>query len=89
MPVAVPPVLALALLLILLGTQVAYLVAPRAPHYLVRLGLSTLAVLLGEALAQVGLGARLTIGELHPVTDVALLAVVQWAGTRWRARQPV
>jgi hypothetical protein len=85
----VPPVLALALLLILLGTQVAYVVAPRAPHYLIRLGLSTLAVLLGEALALIGVGGRLVLGELHPVTDVAVLALVQWAGTRWLRRQPV
>jgi hypothetical protein len=85
----VPPVFALALLLILLGTQVAYVVAPRAPHYLIRLGLSTLAVLLGEALALIGVGGRLALGELHPVTDVAVLALVQWAGTRWLRRQPV
>src|SRR5207237_34770 len=32
------------MLLILLGTQLAYLVAPRAPRYLTRLGLSTLAL---------------------------------------------
>lgn len=89
LPVAVPPVFVLALLLILLGTQVAYLAAPRAPHYLVRLGLSALAVLLGEALALAGVGARLALGELHPVTDLALLLAVQWAGTRWLARQPV
>jgi hypothetical protein len=88
-PLTLPPVLALALLLILLGTQVAYVVAPRAPHYLIRLGLSTLAVLLGEALALIGVGGRLVLGELHPVTDVALLALVQWAGTRWLRRQPV
>ncbi|HYY46174.1 MAG TPA: hypothetical protein VE951_03875 [Candidatus Angelobacter sp.] len=89
MSLTVPPVFALALLLILLGTQVAYVVAPRAPHYLIRLGLSTLAVLLGEALALIGVGGRLVLGELHPVTDVAVLALVQWAGTRWLRRQPV
>ena len=89
MSLTVPPVFALALLLILLGTQVAYVVAPRAPHYLIRLGLSTLAVLLGEALALIGVGGRLALGELHPVTDVAVLALVQWAGTRWLRRQPV
>lgn len=89
MPLALPPVFALALLLILLGTQVAYVVAPRAPHYLIRLGLSALAVLLGEALALIGVGGRMALGELHPVTDVAVLAVFQWAGTRWLRRQPV
>jgi hypothetical protein len=79
----------LAALLILLGTQVSYLLAPRAPHYLVRLGLSTLAVLMGEALSLVGPGARLAVGELHPVADLALLAVFQLAGGRFLMRQPV
>jgi hypothetical protein len=85
-PVLIPPVLVLALLLILLGTQVAYVVAPRAPHYLVRLGLSTLAVLVGEGLGAAGLGAGLALGELHPVTDVAALAILHWAAGRWAGR---
>ena len=89
MPVAIPPVLALAVLLILLGTQVAYLAAPRAPHYLVRLSLSVVGVLVGEALALVGLGSRLALGELHPATDIAVLTLLQWAGSRWLRRQPV
>ena len=86
---SLPPVLLLAALVVLLGTQVAYVVAPRAPHYLVRLGLSVLAVAAGEALALVGLGGRFALGELHPVTDLAALAVVQWAGTRWLRREAV
>jgi hypothetical protein len=77
----VPPVFVLAMLLILLGTQLAYVVAPRAPHYLVRLGLSALAVLLGEALGVAGVGARLALGEL--------LAILQWAATRWMRRAQV
>ena len=77
----------LATLVILLGTQLAYVVAPRAPHYLVRLGLSALAVLIGEALGFAGLGARLTVGELHPVNDLVALAILQWAGTRWIGRE--
>ncbi len=79
----VPPVFVLAMLLILLGTQLAYVVAPRAPHYLVRLGLSALAVILGEALGVAGVGARLALGELHPVNDLVVLAILQWAATRW------
>jgi hypothetical protein len=85
----VPPVFVLAMLLILLGTQLAYVVAPRAPHYLVRLGLSALAVLLGEALGVAGVGARLALGELHPVNDLVLLAILQWAATRWMRRAQV
>jgi hypothetical protein len=84
--VPIPPVLVLATLLILLGTQLAYVVAPRAPHYLVRLGLSALAVILGEALGVAGVGSRLALGELHPVNDLVLLAILQWAATRWMGR---
>lgn len=85
----VPPVFVLAILVILLGTQLAYVVAPRAPHYLVRLVLSALAVLIGEGLGLAGIGGRLTLGELHPLNDLAVLAVLQWAGTRWiRREQP-
>jgi hypothetical protein len=79
----------LAILLALLGTQVAYLIAPRSPHYAVRLGLSALAVLLGEAIGRLGVGERFAVGELHPVTDLILLAVLQWVGTWWMRRQPV
>jgi len=87
--VPVPPVFVLAILVILLGTQLAYVVAPRAPHYLVRLVLSALAVLIGEGLGLAGIGGRLTLGELHPLNDLAVLAVLQWAGTRWiRREQP-
>ena len=86
LPVPVRPVFVLAMLVILLGTQLAYVVAPRAPHYLVRLGLSTLAVVLGEALGVGGVGARLALGELHPVNDLVVLTALQWAATRWMGR---
>ena len=86
----VPPVFVLALLVILLGTQLAYLVAPGAPRYLVRVGLSALAVLAGEGLGLAGVGARLAVGELHPINDLAVLAMLQWLATRWiRREQPV
>jgi hypothetical protein len=88
--VPIAPVFLLAILIVLLGTQVAYLIAPRSPHFLVRLGLSTLAVLIGEGLGLLGVGPRLNLGELHPVNDLALLALLQWAGSRWIGReQPV
>jgi hypothetical protein len=86
LPVAIPPAVLLALLLVLLGTQLAYVVAPRAPHYLVRLGVSALSVAAGEALGALGVGAHLAIGELHPLNDLALLAGLQWAATRWMGR---
>ncbi len=88
MPIA--PVFVLAVLVVLLGTQLAYLIAPRAPNYLVRLGLSGLAVLIGEGLGLLGVGPRLTLGELHPLNDLAVLALLQWVGSRWIGReQPV
>lgn len=89
MPFVVPPVLVLAILLVLVATQLSYLIAPRAPHYLLRLGLSTLAVLIGEAISLVGPGARLAVGELHPITDLVILAVTQWAATWVLRRQAV
>lgn len=87
MPIAIPPAFVLAALLILLGTQLAYTVAPRAPHYLIRLGLSASAVVLGEGLGALGVGGRLALGDLHPVNDLAILAVLQWASGWWATRQ--
>jgi hypothetical protein len=87
---AIPPALLPALLLILLGTQVAYVIAPRHPHYLVRLGVSALALLLGELVGAAGLGQVLALGDLHPATDLALLAAFQWfAGRVGRREQTV
>jgi hypothetical protein len=86
LPIAIPPAFVLAALLILMGTQLAYVVAPRAPHYLIRLALSAAAVLLGEGLSALGLGARLALGDLHPGTDLALLVILQWAATQWAKR---
>jgi hypothetical protein len=89
LPVAIPPALLLALLIALLGTQVAYLLAPRAPHYLVRLGISALAVLLGEGLGLLGVGSRFALGEVHPINDLVFLVALQWGAGRWLRRQPV
>ena len=84
---AIPPAILPAFLLILLGTQVAYIMAPRRPHYLVRLGLSALAVLLGEVVGAAGLGQALALGELHPATDLVLLAAFQWLAGRVGSRE--
>ena len=79
----VPPAFPLAILLILLGTQLAYVIWPRRPNYLLRLGLSAVAFALGELSATVTLGNRLAVGDLHPGVDLALLALLQLAATRW------
>jgi len=44
-------------------------------------------VLVGEALGIAGAGSRLALGELHPINDLAILAVLQWAVTRWTRRE--
>ena len=62
---AVPPAFLLAILLILLSTQVAYVVWPRRPNYLFRLALSAVAFGLGELGATVILGSRLALGEVR------------------------
>ena len=77
----------LALLVALIGTQAAYLGTPGRPNYLARLGLSLAAVGAGEALAALGVGARLAVGDLHVVNDLVLLTLAQWGGTRWARRQ--
>jgi hypothetical protein len=84
---AIPPAFVLAMLLILLGTQVAYVVAPRRPHYLVRLGVSAFAVLLGELSGAAGLGRSLALGDFHPAADAGLLAIFQWLAGRVRRRE--
>jgi hypothetical protein len=83
---AFPPIFVLALVVALIGTQLAYLSAPRRPAYLIRLGLSVAAVGLGEALAVVGVGTRLAVGDLHVVNDLALVGLAQWGASRWARR---
>lgn len=79
---AIPPAFVLAVVVILLATQFAYVAAPRHPHYLVRLGLSVAAVLSGEVAGMAGLGQALTLGNLHPANDLAVLALTQWLAGR-------
>lgn len=74
----------LAILLVLLGTQVAYLVWPRRPNYLLRLAVSVAAFILGELAAIAGMGRHPAVGDLHPAVDLAFLAILQAGLTRWR-----
>jgi hypothetical protein len=83
---AIPPAAALGLLVVLIGTQVAYLIAPARAGYLLRLAVSVAAVAGGEVASMTGLGAQLPVGDLHPYQDIALLALGQWSLTRWRRR---
>ena len=84
---AIPPAFILVILVILLGTQVAYVLAPRRPPYLVRLGISALALLLGELSGAAGLLQSLALGELHPATDITLLILFQWLASRLVRRE--
>ncbi|HYM50160.1 MAG TPA: hypothetical protein VET65_06255 [Candidatus Limnocylindrales bacterium] len=81
---AIPPAVVLGAFLVLLGTQVAYLIAPARASYLVRLGASAVAVAAGELAGWGGLGAHLQVGQLHLYQDVLLLALAQIALARWR-----
>jgi len=83
---AFPPAFVLALLVALIGTQAAYLSTPGKPSYLIRLALSVAAVGAGEALAALGVGPHLGLGDVHVVNDLVLLAIGQWAATRWTRR---
>ncbi len=85
MSLVVPPALLLAVLLALLGTQLAYVAAPRRPRYLAKLGVSLLAFLLGEGIAALGVAADLALGDLHIVHDLLFLLLGQWVASRWVA----
>ncbi len=62
---------------------------PRRPNYLAKLALSAAALVVGESLAALGLGTHLAVGDAHPVHDLGLLALFQWAGRLWVShRQP-
>ncbi len=80
---AFPPAFVLALLIALIGTQVAYVSAPKKPKYLIRLALSVGAIGAGEAMAAMGVGLRFSLGDLHLANDLLLLGLAQWAVTHW------
>jgi hypothetical protein len=81
---AIPPVVALAVLLALLATQVAYMLAPSRAGYLLRLLTSAVAVGIGEAVGTLGLYPHLAVGDLHPLPDLVILAAAHWSLTRLR-----
>jgi len=47
------------------------------------------AVLLGEVVGSTGLGQGLAVGDLHPATDLAFLAIFQWLGGRLGRREQI
>jgi hypothetical protein len=74
------PGLVLALLLVLILTQVVRVVLPGRGPYLWTLLLSVAGLVGGEMLAASGHLNAPTVGVLHPLADVAIIALLQGAG---------
>lgn len=74
------PGLVLALLLVLILTQVVRIVLPGRGPYLWTLLLSAAGLAGGEVVAASGHLSAPSIGVLHPLADVLVIAVLQGAG---------
>jgi hypothetical protein len=74
------PGLVLAVLLVLILTQVVRLVLPGRGPYLWTLLLSMAGLAGGEVLAASGHLNAVAVGVLHPLSDVLIIAVLQGAG---------
>ena len=74
------PGLVLAVLLALCATQVTRLLFPERGRYVWTLALSCLGVLLGEVLAGSGFLAGASLGVVHPLLDLCVVAAVQAVG---------
>jgi hypothetical protein len=71
----------LAVLLVLIATQVSRFVLPPAVPYLVSLVLAAACLLAGEVLALVPRFAGPSLGVLHPFTDLIAIAIGQLAAS--------
>ena len=74
------PGLILAVLLVFVCTQVVRLVLPGRGPYLWTLLLSAAGLVAGEVLAAGGHLNQPSLGVLHPVADILVIAVLQAAG---------
>jgi hypothetical protein len=74
------PGLVLAVILVLVVAQVTRLVAPHRGHYLWSLVLSAAGLLGAELLAATGPVGGPSVGAVHPLLDVAVMAVLEAAG---------
>jgi hypothetical protein len=74
------PGLILAVLLVLVTTQVVRLVLPGRGPYLWTLLLSVAGLVVGEVIAASGHLNAPALGVLHPLADVAVIALLQAAG---------
>jgi hypothetical protein len=75
----VSPGIVLAVLFIAIGAQVTRLLAPRRGNYLLALVCAAIGLLAAELLALQGHGGP-TLGAVHPLADVAGIALVEAAG---------
>ena len=79
------PALALAVLFVLIGAQATRVIAPRRGSYPLLLALAAVGLAVAEL---VGIGAHLAgpqVGVLHPVIDVAGIAIAEFIGLRLAA----
>lgn len=74
------PGLVLAILLVLILTQVVRVVVPGRGPYLWTLLLSLAGLVAGEVLAASGHFNAPSVGVIHPVADVLVIAALQGAG---------
>ncbi len=80
-----PPVVVLFVAVVLILTQVFHLLSPGRISYVRRVILTTVGVLLGEALGGRVLPGGPRFGELHPFWDVGLTTLFQLLGNRYLA----
>jgi hypothetical protein len=71
----------LAVLLVLIATQISRFLVPPAVPYPVSLLLAVAGLLAGEVLALIPRFSGPSLGVLHPVTDVITIAIGQAAGS--------
>jgi hypothetical protein len=74
------PGLVLAALLVIVTAQLTRLVAPGRGPYLWTLLLSVAGLIAGELIAGAGHLASPSVGVLHPLADVCLIAALQLVG---------
>jgi uncharacterized membrane protein YwaF len=85
----VSPALGLAILFILIGAQVARLVAPRRLAYAWVLLLAAIGLLAAELLATAAHFGGPSLGVLHPVADVIGIVMCEFAGALLSGRRRV
>jgi hypothetical protein len=74
------PGLVLAVLMVLVVTQVTRLIAPERGHYVWALVLAAAGLVLGELIAATGRLGAAGVGSVHPLVDLAVMAGLEAAG---------